>query len=162
MSTPERSDLASSTVADRPFSQATKPQRVLACVLCQNRKVKCDRKVPCGNCIRSNAQCVPATKLAPRRRRFPEKELLGRLRHYESLLRRNNVKFEPIHRDPSTTEKESPGTRNEDRSNYSPSNEQLVTATGGDQSSSPSTTVKSEIMYETKCAITPQETYLSR
>ncbi|KAL9041218.1 MAG: hypothetical protein Q9214_004182 [Letrouitia sp. 1 TL-2023] len=37
--------------------------------------------------------------LAPRqrRRRFPERELLERLRHYEGLLRQNNIKFEPLH-----------------------------------------------------------------
>lgn len=74
-----------------------KPQRVLACVLCQQRKIKCDRKFPCVNCVRACAQCVPAA-LAPRQRRrtFPERELLERLRHYEGLLRQNNIKFEPL------------------------------------------------------------------
>ncbi|KAG9789899.1 Transcriptional regulator AacuB [Exophiala dermatitidis] len=76
-----------------------KPQRVLACVLCQQRKVKCDRKFPCVNCVRAGVQCVPAT-LVPRqrRRRFAERELLERLRQYEDLLRHNNIKFEPLHR----------------------------------------------------------------
>ncbi|KAF2815350.1 uncharacterized protein BDZ99DRAFT_378049 [Mytilinidion resinicola] len=77
---------------------SAKSQRVLACVLCQQRKVKCNRKFPCTNCERAGAQCVPAT-LAPRhrRRRFPERELLERLRDYEGLLRQNNIKFEPLH-----------------------------------------------------------------
>ncbi|KAK9319080.1 C6 zinc finger domain protein [Lipomyces orientalis] len=75
-----------------------KPQRVLACVLCQQRKIKCDRKFPCANCVRACAQCVPATlALRQRRRRFPERELLERLRHYEGLLRQNNIQFEPLH-----------------------------------------------------------------
>jgi hypothetical protein len=76
----------------------TKAQRVLACVLCQQRKVRCDRKVPCANCIKAGAQCISAA-LAPRqrRRRFPERELLDRLRHYEDLLRQNNIAFEPLH-----------------------------------------------------------------
>ncbi|KAI5923491.1 hypothetical protein F4810DRAFT_669088 [Camillea tinctor] len=84
------------------LSQPGKPSRVLACILCQQRKVKCDRKFPCANCVRSRVQCMPAT-LAPRRRRraFPERELLARVRHYESLLRQNNVNFEPLRNDPS-------------------------------------------------------------
>lgn len=32
-----------------------------------------------------------------RRRRFPERELLDRVRHYETLLRKNKVEFEPLH-----------------------------------------------------------------
>lgn len=59
-------------------------------------------------------QCVPAA-LTPRqrRRRFAEKELLERLRHYEGLLRQNNVPFEPLH--PETpSEIQYPETHQED------------------------------------------------
>ena len=65
--------------------------------MCQQRKVKCNRKFPCNNCIRVGASCVPAT-LNPRRRRrrFPERELLDRVRSYESLLRQHNVCFESL------------------------------------------------------------------
>lgn len=76
-------------------TEARPQQRQLACVLCQQRKVKCDRKSPCSNCVRTKAHCVPAT-LAPRKRRFAERELLQRLRNYEDLLRRNGVEFEPM------------------------------------------------------------------
>src|ERR1700753_3155990 len=108
LSTPERSTPGTSPAALPPPSQASKRQRVLACVLCQRRKVKCDRKFPCANCIKSEAQCIPST-LAPRkrRRRFPERELLERLRKYEELLRQNHVQFEPLRTDPAG-EKESP------------------------------------------------------
>ncbi|KIW72514.1 hypothetical protein PV04_00699 [Phialophora macrospora] len=80
--------------------QRAKPQRMLACVLCSQRKVKCDRQFPCSNCVRFRAQCVPAT-LTPRqrRRRFPERELLDRLRKYEDLLHQNNITFEPLHKE---------------------------------------------------------------
>jgi hypothetical protein len=75
-----------------------KPQRVLACQLCQQRKVKCDRKFPCSNCVRGNTRCVPATLLPrQRRRRFPERELLARIRHYEALLQQHNIPFKPLH-----------------------------------------------------------------
>ncbi|KAF5859643.1 hypothetical protein ETB97_002554 [Aspergillus alliaceus] len=44
----------------------------------------------------AKSQCVPAT-LTPRRRRFQERVLLDRLRHYEGLLRQHNIDFEPLH-----------------------------------------------------------------
>ncbi|KAF7155944.1 hypothetical protein CNMCM6106_007856 [Aspergillus hiratsukae] len=90
MSTPERDSPRS------PLREGTRPSRVLACVLCQQRKVRCDRGFPCANCVRARVQCVPATQVR-RRRRFPERELLERLRRYEDLLRQNNVQFQPLH-----------------------------------------------------------------
>ncbi|KAL6233618.1 hypothetical protein BDW75DRAFT_184788 [Aspergillus navahoensis] len=82
--------------------QTTKPIRVLSCVLCQQRKVKCNRTFPCANCVKSKAQCIPAGLLPRRRkRRFPERELLHRLRQYETLLWRNGIEFEPLHREPA-------------------------------------------------------------
>lgn len=155
--TPEPGAAATSLPApDRPSSQPiTKPHRVLACVSCQKRKVKCDRKDPCTNCIRSKSECIPAATLVlrQRRRRFPERELLDRLRHYESLLRHNNIKFEPLHKDTSTTEKKSLNTDNEGRGYHSQDDEQLVAATGADQYSSPSMTIKSETVYEARYAL---------
>ncbi|KAL4879948.1 hypothetical protein BJY04DRAFT_219753 [Aspergillus karnatakaensis] len=75
-----------------------KSLRVLSCVLCQQRKVRCDRTFPCANCIKSKAQCVPS-HLNPRRRkrRFPERELLDRVRRYEDLLRQHDIRFDPLH-----------------------------------------------------------------
>ena len=80
-------------------SLRSKAQRVLACVLCQQRKVKCDRKSPCANCVRSEVECVPGhLAQRPRRRRFPERALLEKLRRYEALLRRHDISFEPLHK----------------------------------------------------------------
>ncbi|KAB8251457.1 hypothetical protein BDV35DRAFT_314459 [Aspergillus flavus] len=76
---------------------ATRPPRVLSCVLCQQRKVRCNREFPCVNCTRAGVQCIPATGVRQRRRRFPERELLERLRRYEALLRQNNIPFDPLH-----------------------------------------------------------------
>lgn len=75
----------------------TKPQRTLACASCQQRKVKCDRKFPCSTCIKSGLQCIPVAAPRRRRRRFPEAELLQRVRHLEDLLRQHNIDFEPLH-----------------------------------------------------------------
>ena len=129
-----------------PPSHLLKAQRVLACVLCQQRKVKCDRKYPCANCIKSRAQCVPATQVSRRRRRrFPERELLERLRKYEDLLRHHNIKFEPLQKDPAR-EKDSPIVEG----GYDSYDEQPKIA--GVDRSSPSTTVSSERVYEAKYA----------
>jgi hypothetical protein len=83
---------------------------------------------------------MPST-LAPRRRRrrFPERELLERLHKYEDLLRRNNIKFDPLHKEPA--EKESP-------SPYASENEQLESV--GAYGLSSSTIIQSERVYEAK------------
>ncbi|PYH44025.1 Zn(II)2Cys6 transcription factor [Aspergillus saccharolyticus JOP 1030-1] len=86
-------------------ASTAKPQRLLSCVHCQRRKIRCDRNSPCANCLRAGADCVSATR--QRRRRFAERDLLDRLRHYENLLRRNNIAFQPLH--PSRDDPTSPG-----------------------------------------------------
>ncbi|CAO2648468.1 Nn.00g077350.m01.CDS01 [Neocucurbitaria sp. VM-36] len=89
----------------------SKPRRQLACVLCQQRKVKCDHNYPCATCVKARVQCVQATQ-APRRRRrqFPERDLLVRLRQYEDLLSQHNIKFEPLHTNPTIEDKNSPAS----------------------------------------------------
>ena len=90
-------------------SRHAKHHRVLACTLCSQRKVKCDRNFPCANCIKSQSPCVPS-KVVPRqrRRKFTERALLDRLRRYEDLLRQNSIPFEAL----DTAKDE--GSRNED------------------------------------------------
>lgn len=107
MSTPERPELSASPASiAAPPHRVVKSQRILACLLCQQRKVKCDRKFPCANCTKSHSQCVPGSTLVAhqRRRRFPERELLSRLRHYEDLLRKHNISFDPLHSGSSNVE----------------------------------------------------------
>lgn len=62
-------------------------------VLCQQRKVKCDRNEPCANCVKSRIECVSPSTLPPKKRkkRFPEAELLARLRRYEDHLRVSGI-----------------------------------------------------------------------
>ena len=90
------------SVAETPLSSSPPAvgisTKVLACVLCQQRKVRCNREFPCSNCIKAGVDCVPGSSvLRQRRRRFPERELLDRLRHYENLLQRHNIEFRPMH-----------------------------------------------------------------
>ena len=79
-----------------PEPDSLKHGRVLACALCKKRRVKCSRTFPCTNCVRAGAQCVQPDS-RKRRPRFPERQLLDRLRQYEDLLRQNNVEFTPLH-----------------------------------------------------------------
>lgn len=67
-----------------------------SCVLCQQRKVKCDRQKPCSNCVKARAECVPSIPTVPRRRKrkFSEQDLATRLRRYEHLLRKHGIKID--------------------------------------------------------------------
>ena len=90
---------ASISLPSRSKPAATvKHSRILACVACQHRKIKCNREFPCSHCIKNGVQCIPAN-LVPkqRKRRFAERELLDRLRQYEALLHKNEIDFEPLH-----------------------------------------------------------------
>ncbi|TIC97869.1 Transcription factor vrtR1 [Colletotrichum higginsianum] len=80
--------MASETSASQPSTPAPdKPRTVLACVFCHQRKIKCDRKSPCANCIKSDQPCVPSTRAPPGAgRRRVVKDLLDRLHQCESLL----------------------------------------------------------------------------
>lgn len=115
-----------------------RPHRVLACVLCQQRKVKCDRQFPCAHCVKSRAQCVPSTLTQRRRKRkFGDRELLDHLRKYEDLLRENNIAFEPLNQDWAPR----PERSNMEHMYNSDDEVPEITATN---TSTPSTTVKSE------------------
>jgi hypothetical protein len=145
--TPEQSTPGTSPAAPTSSTQSRKPQRVLSCILCQQRKVKCDRKFPCGNCVKSHVQCVPAA-LAPhrRRRRFPERDLLERLRKYESLLRQNRINFDPLH--PGSSEDREPGGVDgvNDSDDDHPEGEKA-------DCPSPATTSKSDQVYDTEYVV---------
>lgn len=119
-------------------------QRVLACVLCQQRKIKCDRRFPCANCSKSQAQCVPAT-LAQRRRkrRSPEQVLLQRLQKYEELLRQNDIQFDSISEDTGIKHE----TLHVEREDDSEDDHQ---ANARSEVSATPTTIKSENDYEVK------------
>ncbi|KAG5762531.1 hypothetical protein H9Q72_009373 [Fusarium xylarioides] len=67
----------------------TESKRVLACVLCQQRKKKCDRNSPCSSCIKAKVLCIPSTSAPKRKPRKPTKELLARLERCEELLKRS-------------------------------------------------------------------------
>ena len=85
---------------------------------------------------------MPASQ-RQRKRRFPERALLERVRKYEDLLRQNNIVFETLSTDPAR-EKESLNAESSDASD----DEQPEVVRPG--LSAPSTTLKSKKGYEAK------------
>lgn len=93
---------STSSTSNTLAGQAPRSRRVLACIECAARKVKCDRNFPCANCIKASKRCVPST-LTPRKRRrkVAERDLVDRLHQYEGLLRQHSIDFEPLQRGPA-------------------------------------------------------------
>lgn len=81
-----------------PDPSVVKLTRGHSCVLCQQRKVRCDKNKPCANCVKAGVECRVVPPQPPRRRKKKphEKELIDRLRKYEALLVQHGVNFEPI------------------------------------------------------------------
>lgn len=67
-----------------------------SCITCRRRKVKCDKKHPCGNCTRQKIECIfPGPGRAPRKsRKPPDAELLERLRRLEGVVHTLNAQVE--------------------------------------------------------------------
>ncbi|KAF3399020.1 Bikaverin cluster transcription factor bik5 [Talaromyces pinophilus] len=59
-----------------------------SCVTCRRRKVRCNKREPCSNCIKAGIECVfPGPGRAPRKqRRPPDVEVLSRLRRLEGVV----------------------------------------------------------------------------
>ena len=117
MSGTESSQTPSTIAAETPKSNAAPaPPRKHPCLLCQQRKVRCDRNEPCSNCVKAGAaKCEAAPQYPPRKRkkRFPEAELLARLRRYERHLRNYGADIDAINREDLATEPQDPPQRHE-------------------------------------------------
>ncbi|KAF2807318.1 uncharacterized protein BDZ99DRAFT_78680 [Mytilinidion resinicola] len=69
-------------------------QKSFSCVLCSQRKVKCDKNPRgCSNCNKARAQCIYRAPPPPRRRkkRGQEVDITTRIKLYEAALRRLGV-----------------------------------------------------------------------
>ncbi|KAG5948485.1 hypothetical protein E4U53_006260 [Claviceps sorghi] len=82
----------------RELPSAVKLTRGTSCVLCQQRKVRCDKKKPCAGCVKIGVDCKVVAPQPPRRRkkRLQYKDLVARLRGYEKLLTENGIKYDAI------------------------------------------------------------------
>ncbi|KAJ5733893.1 hypothetical protein N7493_002679 [Penicillium malachiteum] len=69
-----------------------------SCVLCQQRKVRCDQQKPCANCIHAQVECkvVPPQPARRKRRKTQEEDLTDRLKRYEALMTHNGVDFRTV------------------------------------------------------------------
>lgn len=80
------------SLAYSPANSSSAQPKSHACVLCQKRKVRCDRNDPCSGCVKAQVECVFREPPPPRRRkRKPEAILLARLKRYEEILRENGI-----------------------------------------------------------------------
>jgi Fungal Zn(2)-Cys(6) binuclear cluster domain len=72
-----------------------------ACVLCQRRKVKCDRRDPCTGCTKARVDCEYRDPLPPRRRKKknPEAVLADRIRRYENALQKAGIDVDSLDSD---------------------------------------------------------------
>jgi Fungal Zn(2)-Cys(6) binuclear cluster domain len=68
-----------------------------SCLICRRRKVKCDRRNPCSNCVKAAQQCSFLAPLRGRRKRTkpPKEGLHAKLKRYEELLKSYGAKIEP-------------------------------------------------------------------
>lgn len=59
-----------------------------SCVTCRRRKVRCNKRSPCSNCVKAGTDCIfPPPGRAPRRsKRPPDAELVSRLRRLEGVI----------------------------------------------------------------------------
>ncbi|KAH8701041.1 putative C6 transcription factor [Talaromyces proteolyticus] len=79
-----------------PVTLPDKDLKDYSCLTCRQRKVRCDRRAPCSNCIKAEKECsfIPPTR-GKRKRTKPRKEgLHAKLKRYEDFLRSHGVKLE--------------------------------------------------------------------
>ncbi|KAE8145466.1 fungal-specific transcription factor domain-containing protein [Aspergillus avenaceus] len=59
-----------------------------SCITCRRRKVRCNKKCPCINCVKAGIECVfPPPGRAPRKSKRPhDTELLSRLKRLEGVI----------------------------------------------------------------------------
>lgn len=79
-------------------SRALQPH---SCVICQRRKVKCERADPCSNCVKHKVQCEYRSPAPPRRRKrtSPDPDVYTKLKRYEDILQGYGVKPEDLNGD---------------------------------------------------------------
>ena len=120
MSDEQRASHDSPNSADLPRGSASGPSPAAAaptpnprsCVTCRRRKVKCDKKNPCSNCVRAKIDCVfPGPGRAPRKsRKPPDAELLERLRRLEGVVTSLNAQVEGHEQEAAERQKERTGS----------------------------------------------------
>jgi hypothetical protein len=93
--TPGHANERLSHVNTSPVGESPRPpshQKLLSCLDCRQKKVKCDKTYPCKGCQHSGSECVfPLRKRKARKPRSRNAEMILRLGRLEELLE----KYEP-------------------------------------------------------------------
>lgn len=78
-----------------------------SCVTCRRRKVKCDKKQPCGNCVKAHIECIfPGPGRAPRKPRKPQdSEIMERLKRLEGVVQSLGTQVQPDDNESAKEEK---------------------------------------------------------
>ena len=95
-----------SSAVSTPGIQPGGKTKLISCTLCQQRKVKCDKRQPtCSNCARHRASCfyVAPAKSQRKKKKSSEEELLDRLIRYESLLKAHGISLDGLNSILATT-----------------------------------------------------------
>jgi hypothetical protein len=103
---------AFSAMPQTPMAEQPGPDADLksySCLICRQRKVKCDRHNPCSNCIKAARQCsfIPPARGRRKRTKPPKEGLHAKLRRYEELLKSYGAKIEPSEYDDDDSDSES-------------------------------------------------------
>ena len=95
---PQEHQSATAAAAAADTAVVNKLTRGHSCVLCQQRKVRCDKNKPCANCVKAQVECRVVPPQPPRRRKKKpqERELVERLRKYEALLSQYGVPYDAL------------------------------------------------------------------
>ncbi len=94
------SELAQHTICSKmepedpsPDTRAEEGLQSFSCLVCRQRKVRCDHAQPCGNCRRAKIDCEYVAPVRGKRKRAnaPRETLHAKLRRYEDMLKTRGV-----------------------------------------------------------------------
>ena len=107
-------------------SGVSKHHELRSCLACHTRKVRCDKRNPCGVCLKRGTECVfPSGKKPRKRRKDANAELSARINNLEDLISSLGVQHGEVHEGESDdSEPDNPvSTVDGDRSHTSDSRE---------------------------------------
>lgn len=83
-----------------------------SCSHCYQKKLKCDLGNPCHHCVRNQVECIPVEVTSrPHKKRFPEAELMTKIKRYETALQSYGAELEAINKGESTNDVSPQSTR---------------------------------------------------
>lgn len=79
------------------------PLRQFSCLICRQRKVKCDRHEPCANCVKAETRCTFVAPVRGKRQKKSQNKKLkpvreglhAKLRRYERMLEKYGETLDP-------------------------------------------------------------------